>query len=238
MNITNYCGFAVVVLALFNSRPLSATLITIEAAMAGSVADRNGDGVGDNHSELPGPSPGLISAAVDASGGPGSNGTLRMHFEWDLSSLPDNWSITGAEIRLYTQRGTVDSLNTSFYHLTEDQDGLLTNSDFQSLATPLPVVMPVVSGFGVFSFDVTSLLQQDFADGNSYFSIQGRVDESLSGQGFRRGLQVYSTANSALQSPELVVNAIPEPTTFALLSAAVLGISCSVGPGCRCRRRI
>src|SRR4030095_10115430 len=58
------------------------------AEIAGNVADSDGNGLGDNHTALPGSAPVFISAAVgQTGGGPGSDGTSRIQIEWDLSGL-------------------------------------------------------------------------------------------------------------------------------------------------------
>lgn len=193
-----------------NLAPISADLQTVTGAtIAGNVADADGDGMGDNHNPLPGSSPVLINAAVDSSGGPGSNGVMRMQFEWDLVGARMVERIQSATVRLHTDKGPVDSLDTTFYHVKDDQDGLLNDDDFEALTEPIPgVAMPVVAGQNIFAFDVTDFLRGDLDGGNSYFSIQGRVDESLAGSGNKRGLRVYSTATSNLDElhPQLVID--------------------------------
>lgn len=171
------------------------------AEIAGNVADANGDGLGDNHTDLSGSAPVLMSSGVNASGGAGSNGIMRMHFEWDVSSLLGSQNdITSAQVRLHTDKGTVDQLDTFFFFGTTDQDGLLTDFDFQAPMNQIArVVMPVpdvpAGTDGEFSFDVLQPLQAALAAGQQRFSIQGRVDESLARGGtYLRGLQVRTTA--------------------------------------------
>ena len=146
-------------------------------------------------------------------GGPGSQGVSRMQIEWDISGLRGLvGSLQTAQVILYTTKGTTDSLDTYFYVGTGDQDGALTDSDFEAPATPLAgVVMPVpavpAGTDGSFTFDVKSqLLQVLTGDTINVFSIQGRVDEGLAGSGQARGLQVRTTAAGNLSShfePEL-----------------------------------
>jgi hypothetical protein len=174
------------------------------AAVAGSVADSTDprDGLGDNHTDLPGPAPVLVAAAVDATGGPGSNGTIRIQMEWEVASLGlQPLSVASAEVLLHTVKGTVDALDTFFLAGTGEQDGLLADADFQAPATAIPgAVMPVPDGpagsEGTFAFDVTAPLQRALALDRSHFSIQGRVNEALTG--FQRGLQVRTTATGNL----------------------------------------
>ena len=123
--------------------PTAASTTTIIASVGGNVADSDKDGLGDNHNALPGSVPGLMAAFVDATGGAGSNGIGRMQFEWDLSSLSGGPPIVSAAVVLHTFKGTVDKLETFFFHGTANQDGVLSNSDFEAPATLIPgVVMP------------------------------------------------------------------------------------------------
>ena len=201
------------------------------AEIAGNVADDDGDGKGDNHNDLPGPVPVLMAAGVDVSGGAGSNGTVRMQIEWDVTSYAGLVNdLVSATVTLNTSKGSVDSLDTFFYAGGIDQDGLLTDSDFEADAEQLSgVVMPVVAGQSTFSFDVTNELKDVLGAGFSFFSVQGRVDESLSGQGFQRGLQVFTTADGNLTSfsePKLELTTpgvTPPPLTFTVLTLPAFG---------------
>lgn len=175
------------------------------AAVAGNVADSNADGLGDNHNALPGSVPGLMAAGVGLTGGPGSNGTVRMQFEWDISGLAAlSAEITSANILLHTNRGTLDSLTTTFYFGVAPNDGQLNDSDYQAPAEPVAgAVMPVppgqpVGNDGVFSFNVLEGLREAMALGLSHLTLQGRVDETQAGPA--RGLQVYTTAAGNLAS--------------------------------------
>ena len=199
--------------------------------LAGNVADANGDTFGDNHNALPGPAPVLMSAGVDLAGGAGSAGVARMQIEWDLSGLYGLQSaLVTAQATLSTNKGTIDALDTYFYAGTGDQDGLLTDSDFEAPATQIAgVVMPVpadpVGTEGTFTFDVKSQLTQALStDGIHFFSIQGRVDEGLVGTGAQRGLQVYTTADGNLPGHKQPVLKITTPgvsaapLTFSILT--------------------
>lgn len=171
------------------------------AEVAGNVADATGDGFGDNHNALPGSAPVLMAAGVDASGGAGSNGVMRMQVEWDVSNL--GGTIESAVVTLTTSKGTVDSLDTFFFAGTGEQDGLLTDGDFEAPAAVIDgAVMPVpdvANGTqGTFTFDVRDEVVAAIAADRDFFSIQGRVDEGLAGQGFQRGLQVHTTASGNL----------------------------------------
>jgi len=205
------------------------------AEIAGNVADATGDGLGDNHNDLPGATPGLMAAAVDASGGPGSNGVLRMQIEWNITGIRSTvGSLTSAHVFLHTNKGTVDSLDTTFFVGTGIQDAALTNDDFEAPASPLPgVVMPVPAGpsgtDGTFSFDVLGALQAAVGnDDLDVFSIQGRVDEGLAGGGFQRGLQVYTTASGNLPDgfePQLALatGTVLPGLTFSIQTLPVKG---------------
>jgi hypothetical protein len=185
----------------FVIRPLAA--VAFGAAVAGNVADSNTDGFGDNHNALPGSTPVLMSAGVGQSGGAGSNGTVRMEFEWDITnynSLAD--SLVSASVLLHTNRGTSDSADTFFHWIGADNDGLLTDSDYERTAEVIgDAVMPVPSSQlvgedGTFSIDVLAEVRAAMRAGNTHFSIQGRVNETQAGP--VRGLQVYTTADGNL----------------------------------------
>lgn len=205
------------------------------AEIAGNVADADGDGSGDEHNALPGPAPVLMAAAVDGEGGTGSNGTVRIQIEWDVSGFAGlAGELETADVLLHTVKGTVDSLPTFFFVGTGEQDGHLTDGDFQTPARELPgVVMPVpaapVGTEGTFSFEVTSEVREALTGDRSFFSIQGRVDESLAGTGSQRGLQVRTTATSNLEQflePQLAITTpgvTPPLITFTIVSLPLHG---------------
>lgn len=161
----------------------------------------------------------------------GVKGIARVQIEWDVANL--GASVPNATVLLTTQKGTVDDLNTVFFAGTADQDGILAVSDFQAPASVLPgVIMPVPAGptgtEGTFSIGVTDALNAALAAGLDYFSIQARVDESLAGFGFRRGLQIRSTASGNLVSgkePKLVIDGgVPAPVlTWTITSVPATG---------------
>jgi hypothetical protein len=136
----------------------------------------------------------------------GIQGVARIQIEWDVSTLPSAEGIESAEVTLNTLKGTVDSLDTFFFAGTAEQDGVLAVSDFQAPADQSQgVVMPVPAGSqtgdeGTFVFNVTKQLKAARGQGRNFFSVQGRVNETLAGSGFKRGLQVRSTATSNLSS--------------------------------------
>lgn len=189
---------------------------TISASVAGSAADADGDGLGDNHSDLLPATPGLVSAGVDASGGGGSGGTMRPHIEWNITSLPG--FVAGAEVLLHTWHGSVDRLDTYFFAVQADRNGILENSDFESPAVQIPgVVMPVTGkpgDAGTFTFDVTDYVNDAVANGYDFFSVQARVDEDLAGGGFKRGLQIRTTCNcnEFAEHPKLIITLQTEIT--------------------------
>ena len=204
------------------------------AEIAGNVADANDDGFGDNHNELPGSAPGLMSAGVDLSGGPGSNGVVRMQIEWDISTLHGlAGSLQSAEVLLSTHRGTIDSLPTYFFVATADGNGTLDDGDFELPAVPISgAVMPVVGTVGSdgsFSFDVTGLLRSVLASDRDFFVIQGRVDEQLANGDAQRGLEVRTTASGNLldhSEPQLAIatpGVTPPELTFSVFTLPASG---------------
>lgn len=200
------------------------------AAVAGNVADADENGFGDNANAFPGPVPVFMSAGVDQSGGPGSNGTVRMQIEWDLtgfSNLAD--VLQSANVTLPTHRGTTDSLDTQFYWLTGENDGALTTSDFESdgerIGGAVMGVPPIPIGTDAsFSFDVLDEVRTAMRLGRNVFAIQGRVDESLSGPA--RGLEVRTTASgNGFDVPSLALTTpgVTPPLTYTILSLPASG---------------
>jgi hypothetical protein len=204
----------------FVIRPLAAFLDPV--AIAGNVADSNGDQLGDNVNALPGSSPVFMSAGVNEAGGAGSLGTVRMQFEWDMTNIAGSvGALQSAQVVLPTHRGTIDSLDTSFYWIGTDGDGNLTNSDFEAPAEaihdavmPVPPSMPV-GGDGTFSFSVLAQLRDAAQRGFTFFSIQGRVDESLTGPA--RGLEVRTTASGNISSNDVPMLSLATPGVTAPL---------------------
>lgn len=216
----------------FIIKPLAATLQP--AAIAGNVADSNGDQLGDNVNALPGPAPVFMSAGVNQGGTAGSGGTTRMQFEWDMTGISGSLSnLQSADVLLPTNRGTVDSLDTFFYAAGVSGDGVLTNSDFEAPAEQIPgVVMPVppsmpIGSDGTFSFSVLGQLRAAAQGGFSFFAIQGRVNESLTGPA--RGLQVRTTADGNISSgniPKLSLTTpgVTAPLTYRITALPVSGV--------------
>jgi len=200
-------------------KPLAAMLDSVE--IAGNVADANNDGVGDNANALPGSTPVFMSAGVGQSGGAGSNGTVRMQFEWDLSGLGSTNGLQSAAVVLPTHRGTSDSLDTSFYWVAASGDGNLTNSDFQSPVEAIGgAVMPVppsmaVGDDGTFSFSVLAELRAAVNNGYSFFAVQGRVNESAAGPA--RGLEVRTTASGNVSGNNVPMLSLATPGVVAPL---------------------
>jgi hypothetical protein len=164
----------------------------------------------------------------------GIQGVARVQMEWDISTLPSTEGIESATVTLSTVRGTVDSLDTFFFAGTAEQDGLLAVSDYQAPASQISgVVMPVPVGSspgdeGTFVFNVTGLVKAARTAGLNFFSVQGRVDEALAGGGFKRGLQIRSTATSNLtagKEPKLEVVTTPsgQTLTFKITSLPANG---------------
>lgn len=216
----------------FIIKPLAATLQP--AAIAGNVADSNGDQLGDNVNALPGPAPVFMSAGVNQAGTAGSGGTTRMQFEWDMTGISGSLSnLLSADVILPTNRGTVDSLDTFFYAAGVSGDGNLTNSDFEAPAEQIPgVVMPVppsmpIGSDGTFSFSVLGQVRTAAQGGFSFFTVQGRVNESLTGPA--RGLQVRTTASGNISSGDipklsLTTPGVTAPLTYRITALPLSGV--------------
>ncbi len=190
------------------------------AAIAGNVADANGDNLGDNANSLPGSTPIFMSAGVNESGGSGSNGTVRMQFEWDLSNIGSAGALQSADVILPTHRGTTDSLDTFFYWTTVSGDGNLTNSDFEAPAQQIsgavmsvPPSMPLGAD-GTFSFGVLDPLRTSVTSGFTFFAVQGRVDENQNGPA--RGLEVRTTASGNVSTNDVPMLSLATTTVTQL----------------------
>ena len=199
------------------------------ATVAGNVADANGDGFGDNANALPGSTPVFMSAGVNQEGGAGSNGTVRMHFEWDMSGVAGSVaSLQSAQVMLPTHRGSVDSLDTFFYWVGASGDGNLISSDFGATAEQIhDVVMPVpesmqVGADGTFSFNVLDQVRAAAQNGFSFFAIQGRVNERLTGSA--RGLEVRTTASGNLIDNNVPMLALATPGLIAPLQYRITSL--------------
>jgi hypothetical protein len=164
-------------------------------------------------------------------GNPNETTARRIQIEWDLSGLSGGVDdLDSASVLLYTKRGPMDQLDTYFYVSTQNQDGQLTDADFEASFVQLAnIVMPVpavpVETEGTFSFGVLDQLRQAIISDLEYFSIQARVDEGL--YGF--GLQVRTTAVGNQQSylePQLSITTpglVPPSLTYAVLSLPTNG---------------
>jgi hypothetical protein len=211
----------------FTAAPNAAMLDPVE--IAGNVADANFDGFGDNANALPGSTPVFMSAAVHESGGAGSNGTVRMQFEWDMASIAGSAdALQSAQVVLPTHRGTVDSLDTFFYWIGASGDGNLTNSDFESPAEkisgavmPVPQTMPIGAD-GTFSFSVLDQVRAAAHGGFAFFAIQGRVDESLAGTA--RGLEVRTTAAGNISTNDVPMLSLATPGVTAPLTYTIVSL--------------
>ncbi|MEA2238268.1 MAG: hypothetical protein QOC81_2992 [Thermoanaerobaculia bacterium] len=211
----------------FVIKTLAATLVPV--TMAGNVADSNNDNLGDNANALPGAVPVFMSAGVNQSGGAGSNGTVRMQFEWDMSGISGSAAaLQSAQIILPTHRGAVDSADTSFYWVAASGDGNLTNSDFEAPAELIhDAVMPVppsmqVGADGTFSFSVLGQIRDAAQNGYSFFAVQGRVNESLAGS--QRGLEVRTTASGNISDSDIPKLSIATPGVSAPLTYRITAL--------------
>lgn len=199
------------------SIPLS-TLNNDDGRLTFKVETQSGLPPGTGHTGILDYMPDLGLAPGEAK--TGVQGVARVQIEWDVTSLAntDLEDIEAATVTLTTEKGTVDDMDTMFFVGTQNQDGFLEVSDFEASADVLDgAVMPVPAGSqtgdeGTFSFSVTSKLKEALGQGFVFFSIQGRVDEAEAGSGFRRGLQIHSTATGNLtlgKEPQLDVVVSP-----------------------------
>jgi hypothetical protein len=206
--------------------------MVVPVAIAGNVADSNGDQLGDNANALPGSAPVFMSAGVGQTGTAGSGGTVRMQFEWDMTNISGSASaLQSAQVILPTNRGTVDSLDTSFYWVAASGDGNLTNSDFQSPAEQISdAVMAVppsmsIGSDGTFSFSVLDQVRASAQNGYTFFAVQGRVNESLAGPA--RGLQVRTTASGNVSGGTIPMLSIATPGIAAPLMYKITALPSS-----------
>ncbi len=195
-------ALAAAILCLFAPAAFGAAE-TIFATAVGTADDTNGDNVGDE-----GAAAGafFISAAVHASGATGENGTVRMQFEFDISGLGSG-PVTSAQVNLNTENNEAFSpIDTQFFAGTNDGDGTIEASDFQTAAVAIPGAVMSHTGTGTFNFDVTSEVNAALAAGHHWFVVQGRIDETL-GPTFERGLQVDSNQSFVPQGqhPRLLI---------------------------------
>jgi hypothetical protein len=203
------------------------------AAIAGNVADADNNGFGDNHNALPGSVPVFMSAGANQAGGPGSNGTVRMQMEWDITGFSGGAdSLQSATVNLPTHRGTTDSVDTFFWWISTSGDGALSDSDFEAPAERISgVAMPVppsmsIGDVGTFSFSVLSQLRDAAHLGHTHFVVQGRVDESAAS--IVRGLEVRTTASGNLpyDVPSLAIATpgIAAPLIYTITSLPASGL--------------
>jgi len=157
---------------------------------------------------------------------------VRMQMEWDFtgfSNLAD--SLQSAHVTLPTHRGTTDSLDTRFYWITGENDGALSASDFEGdgeriggAVMEVPSTM-AIGADGTFTFDVLDEVRNAMRLGRSFFTIQGRVDEGLSGPA--RGLEVRTTASGNgfdVPSLSLTTPGVTAPLTYTITSLPANGI--------------
>lgn len=146
----------------------------------------------------------------------------------DLGSLPAKATITDVRFQFVTQsiaNGTSTTVNILGY---KDSTAAITTSDATTSATSLASYQPVVLGLGTqsVSLGTTGVSLLSSLSPNSFFALrfQGTVDTNT---------QFYSVKGAnelSVQGPELIVtyttptNAVPEPSTFALLGLGGIGM--------------
>lgn len=211
---------------LMSAQSAQAEMIFTPSAAAG-IIDNDGDGTGDGNAVA-----GLISAGIRRRTSVIGDGTLRTHYEWDISSLSPE-DVGSARIEIFYFRGSVDKLDTQFYAGTAAQDGMVTNDDYQAPATLVPnSLLPATivdrGRSGTFVFDVTSFVKNAVVQGFEHFSIQGRVDESLPGSA--RGIQTAATfyvpeerLARLVVSPTVASVPVPAEASFVYCALLVLG---------------
>ena len=195
----------------------------ISNGMGGFIIVQDGDG--DQFSTAPYP---YLAAGTNLSGASGQNGTARFQMEFDLSSLA-GMNISSARLVLRSRANPPSQdQRTFFFHVTTDEDGVTTTSDFESPAVYTGLFQDPVAVDSVHEFDVTTFVLADLLAGNAFTSFQGRSDEVVTGV-FDMTMEYYRTVPNGLPlGPMLVVEtaAVPEPATFALAGfalAAVIG---------------
>jgi hypothetical protein len=217
-----------------------AATVTIIATAAKNVSDyaeiSNGsggfnivkDGLGDQVATNAYP---WLSAGINLSGASGQNGTARFQMEFSLAGLTS--PIMTAFLVLNSDPSPNNTLPTTFYHVTNDEDGVINASDFQSPAVSTGIVQNPVALPATHSYDVTSFVQQDLTNGFNYSSFQGRVSDENADTAFRLALEYFSMAldvsanNDPALRPRLVVTTaeIPEPATFVIMGSGLLGLA-------------
>ena len=208
-----------------------AATVTIFASGARNVSDfeevfDNGveivtDGDGDQVSL---PNYPWLGAGINLSGASGQNGTARFQTEFDLAAVMG--PVTSAFLILNADFAPNQTLDTFFFHVTTDEEGVVTVDDFQSTANPTGIVQSPVAADGTQMYDVTSFVQQDLTSGFAFTSYQGRVDEDADTV-FRRGVEYFSLAldpaindDPALRPRlEVTFGEIPEPSTILMLGS-------------------
>ena len=206
---------------------------TITATVGTSVADADENGAGDNVSN-PAGVPGLGAAGVNAAGGPGSNGTLRFHIEWNLTGLTGPVSV--AQV-LLTTRPSGFSAVTEFYVATGDGNGTIENTDFETAATQIPGVLLPTNNDGTFTFDVTAQVNAALANNFTFLVIQGRVQNEAAlaaGAVFNRGAQIRTTCppttcRSAEDLPLLLIGPAVVPALGPVTFGALLALLAAAG---------
>lgn len=188
------------------------------------------DGLGDQVATSPYP---WLSAGINMSGASGQNGTARFQLEFSLAGITS--PITSAFLVLNSDPEPNQTLPTSFFHVTGDEDGVITASDFQSPAVVTGIVQNPVAAPATHSYDVTAFVMQDLTNGFDYSSFQGRVSDEAADTVFRQGIEYFSLAldvaanNDPALRPRLVIEyadtVVPEPATIVFLASGLFGLA-------------
>ena len=212
--------------------------INIAASTAANISDYheedNGsggfiivqDGDGDQFSTAFYP---YLAAGMNLSGASGQNGTARFQIEFDISSLA-GMNVTSAKLVMRTNANLMyQDTRAFFYHVTGDEDGVTTVTDFQSPAVYTGLFQDPIAADAVLEYDVTSFVLADVLGAKMFSSFQGRSSEDPLVEDFRQTLEfLRSTPADPNVGPVLVVEAapIPEPGTFAVAGCAIAAIAC------------
>lgn len=160
-------------------------------------------------------------------------GVARIQVEFPLADVPLDF--TDAAVVLSTYKGQFDTADTNLHIVSSDGNGILENSDFESVVSVNPAaVMSLTTNPGIpagtvdeFSFSVSPEVKSLLSQGKNYLSIQGRSSYDAVPQiyGFIRGHQIYSSAEPNL-TPNLMaprLRIIPSGVEYTIMTLPLNG---------------